>query len=109
MLRLTEKAFHAGGGRLQIELEEDRVGIPPELMADVFQHGIGISNVHERPRVPYGNEFHMTIEPRPAGGTHVRIQLPELQDPAIEEVVAPEMPGAEQAPLGHATGTWRAP
>ena len=97
------------GGRLQIELEDDGVGIPPELMADVFQRGIGISNVHERLRVLYGNEFHMTIEPRATGGTHVRIQLPELQDPAVEEVSPQAATGAEQAPVGQATGTWRTP
>ena len=97
------------GGRLQIEVEDDGVGIPPELMADVFQRGIGVSNVHERLRVLYGNEFHMTIEPRPAGGTHVRIQLPELQDPAIEEMVSQAARGVEQMPPGHAAATWREP
>ena len=97
------------GGRLQIEIEDDGVGIPPELMADVFQRGIGISNVHERLRVLYGNEFHMTIEPRPGGGTHVRIQLPELQDPAVEEVSPQATTGAEQMPAGHVAATRREP
>jgi two-component system LytT family sensor kinase len=70
------------GGRLQLELEDDGVGIEPEAMPDLFQRGIGVSNVHERLRVLFGNEFLMVIHHRPGGGTQVRIQIPELQDPA---------------------------
>ncbi len=73
------------GGRLQIELEDDGVGIPAEAMPNVFRRGIGVSNVHERLQVLFGNEFHMMIEPRPGGGTVVRIQIPELQDPSPPE------------------------
>jgi two-component system LytT family sensor kinase len=73
------------GGRLQIELEDDGVGIPVEAMPNVFRRGIGVSNVHERLRVLFGNEFHMMIEPRPGGGTVVRIQIPELQDTSVPE------------------------
>jgi two-component system LytT family sensor kinase len=68
------------GSRLQIELEDDGVGIRPEAMADVFRRGIGVSNVQERLRVLFGNEAHMVIEHRPGGGTRVRIQIPELKD-----------------------------
>jgi two-component system LytT family sensor kinase len=70
------------GGRLQLELEDDGVGIEPNAMPNVFQRGIGVSNVHERLRVLFGNEFLMLIHHRPGGGTQVRIQIPELQDPA---------------------------
>jgi len=69
------------GGRLQLELEDDGVGIEPEAMPDIFQRGIGVSNVHERLRVLFGNEFLMVIHHRPGGGTQVRVQIPELQDP----------------------------
>ena len=70
------------GGRLQLELEDDGVGIKPDAMPDIFQRGIGVSNVYERLRVLFGNEFLMVIHQRPGGGTQVRIQIPELQDPA---------------------------
>ncbi len=70
------------GGRLQLELEDDGVGIEPEAMPNIFQRGIGVSNVHERLRVLFGNEFLMVIHHRPGGGTQVRIQIPELQEPA---------------------------
>jgi len=89
------------GGRLQLELEDDGVGIAPEAMPDIFQRGIGVSNVHERLRVLFGNEFLMVIHHRPGGGTQVRVQIPELQDPTSsggEERLAAHaaQPGAAQ-------------
>jgi two-component system, LytTR family, sensor kinase len=68
------------GNRLQIELEDDGVGIPVEAMPDIFHRGIGVSNVHERLRVLFGNEFVMMIHHRPGGGTQVRIQIPKLEE-----------------------------
>ena len=55
------------GGRLQIEIEDDGVGIPADQMPDVFHRGIGLSNVHERLGVLYGNEFHLMMEPQARG------------------------------------------
>ncbi len=72
------------GSRLQLELEDDGVGIRPETIPDVFRSGIGVSNVYERLEVLFGNEFDMVIEDRPGGGTRVRIQIPEMKDRAIE-------------------------
>ena len=70
------------GGRLEIEIEDDGVGVSEEAKPEIFQRGIGVSNVRERLQVLFGNEFNMAIEPRPGGGTCVRIEIPELQDPA---------------------------
>ncbi len=66
------------GGRLQIEVEDDGVGIPEKVLPVVFQAGIGISNVHERLAVLFGNDFQMSIEGRIGGGTRVRVQFPQL-------------------------------
>lgn len=66
------------GGRIQIEVEDDGVGIPEEVLPVVFQAGIGISNVHERLAVLFGNDFQMSIEGRLGGGTRVRVQFPQL-------------------------------
>lgn len=66
------------GGRLQIEIEDDGVGIPEKVLPVVFQAGIGISNVHERLAVLFANDFQMSIEGRIGGGTRVRVQFPQL-------------------------------
>ena len=65
-------------GRLIITIEDNGVGIPKERMSQVFEDGIGISNVHERLRVLYGADFRMDISSREGEGTRTRIEIPEL-------------------------------
>ncbi len=72
-------------GRLAIEVEDNGAGIPEERMPQVYVDGIGISNVHERLRVLYGNDFELKISSRRGAGTLIRIEVPELVS---------EMPGA---------------
>jgi sensor histidine kinase YesM len=45
----------------------------------VLDHGIGVSNVHERLKVLFGNDYRMWIESRPGQGTRVQIEVPELE------------------------------
>jgi two-component system LytT family sensor kinase len=71
-------------GRLIIAIEDNGVGIPKERMAQVFEDGIGISNVHERLRVLYGADFRMDISSREGEGTRTRIEIPELVPTASE-------------------------
>jgi len=68
----------ARDGRLVIEIEDNGVGIPEARLAQVYQEGIGISNVHERLRVLYGGDFSMDITSREGEGTRIRIEVPEL-------------------------------
>ena len=65
-------------GRLVIEVEDNGVGISQDRMAQVYVDGIGISNVHERLRVLYGNDFRMDISSSEGVGTRIRIEVPEL-------------------------------
>jgi sensor histidine kinase YesM len=65
-------------GRLVIEVEDNGVGIPEDRMARVYEEGIGISNVHERLRVLYGDNFRMDISSQEGSGTRIRIEVPEL-------------------------------
>ena len=65
-------------GRLAIEVEDNGAGIPEERMPQVYVDGIGISNVHERLRVLYGNDFRLQITSRQGAGTLIRIEIPEL-------------------------------
>jgi len=65
-------------GRLIIAIQDNGVGIPKERMSQVFDDGIGISNVHERLRVLYGADFRMNITSREGEGTLICIEIPEL-------------------------------
>ncbi|HLH38371.1 MAG TPA: histidine kinase [Bryobacteraceae bacterium] len=63
--------------RLQISVEDDGVGIPEAKLATLFQQGIGVSNVNERLKVLFGDDYKMWIDSRPGEGTSTGIELPE--------------------------------
>ena len=65
-------------GRLNIEIEDNGVGISEEKQPHVYVEGIGLSNVRERLRVLYGTDFHLDIQSQPGEGTVIRIEIPEL-------------------------------
>src|ERR1700675_3366884 len=65
-------------GRLLIEIEDNGMGISPERVAAVYGGGIGISNVHERLRLLYGDQFKMDIRSQEGQGTQIHIEIPEL-------------------------------
>jgi two-component system LytT family sensor kinase len=65
-------------GRLMIEVSDDGVGIPEERRSEIFASGIGISNVRERLKVLYGQDFSLRIDSRPGQGTAIRFEIPEL-------------------------------
>ncbi len=73
--------------RLIVVVEDNGAGIPKERMAQVFEDGIGISNVHERLRVLYGADFRMDISSREGEGTRIRIEIPELVPSEAERPV----------------------
>jgi len=68
-----------GGSRVHLLVEDDGVGIPEERLATVLDRGIGVSNVHERLKVLFGNDYRMWIESQPGEGTRVQIEVPELE------------------------------
>jgi len=65
-------------GRLSIEINDNGLGMSPERLLEVYGGGIGISNVHERLRLLYGDQFEMDIRSQPGEGTQIRIEIPEL-------------------------------
>jgi len=54
------------------------MGMSHERLLEVYGGGIGISNVHERLRLLYGDQFEMDIRSQPGEGTQIRIEIPEL-------------------------------
>jgi two-component system LytT family sensor kinase len=67
--------------KLHLLVEDDGVGIPEAKLASLLDHGIGVSNVNERLKVLFGNEYRMWIDSQPGKGTRIRIEVPELQTP----------------------------
>lgn len=64
-------------GRLQILVEDDGVGIPEAKLARLFELGIGVSNVNERLKVLYGDDYKMWVDSKPGEGTSTGIEMPE--------------------------------
>jgi two-component system LytT family sensor kinase len=81
-----------GSGRLIVEIIDDGVGMSEQRQMEVYGSGIGISNVRERLKVVYGQDFVMKIDSRPGKGTAIRFEIPELV------TTAPARP-AEPAPV----------
>jgi two-component system LytT family sensor kinase len=66
-------------GRLSIEVEDDGVGIPESDLAGILNKGIGVSNVKERLKVLYNQDYRMLIDSQPGRGTRIEIELPGTQ------------------------------
>lgn len=64
-------------GRLHIMVEDDGIGIPEVKLARLFEQGIGVSNVNERLKVLFGDDYKMWIDSRMGEGTTTGIELPE--------------------------------
>ncbi len=84
-------------GRLEVEVEDDGVGMPPDLSPNAPSgggpsggarryvragSGIGMNNVRERMEVLYGHGAEVSIESRPGRGTKVVLLMPILDSSA---------------------------
>jgi two-component system, LytTR family, sensor kinase len=65
--------------KLNLLVEDDGIGIPESKLATLLERGIGVSNVNERLKVLFGNEYRMWIDSQPGRGTRIQIEVPELQ------------------------------
>jgi len=65
--------------RLHLTVEDDGVGIPESKLATLLERGIGVSNVNERLKVLFGNDYRMYIDSHPGRGTRIEIEVPELE------------------------------
>jgi two-component system LytT family sensor kinase len=70
---------HRSESRLHLLVEDDGIGISEAKLATLLDQGIGVSNVNERLKVLFGNDYRMWIDSQPGQGTHIQIEMPELQ------------------------------
>lgn len=75
---ITIRTTH-NNGRLAIAVEDDGVGIPEGEMAGILNKGIGVSNVKERLKVLYNQDYRMLIDSQPGRGTRIEIEVPGAQ------------------------------
>lgn len=72
-----------------VEVEDNGKGIPEEMLPTVlirkkgYGLGIGLSLVHERLKLLYGEEYGLSIESKPGKGTKVRIIMPARDSMSI--------------------------
>ncbi|MTI80944.1 MAG: sensor histidine kinase [Firmicutes bacterium] len=77
-------------GEIHMEVHDDGVGIEPETMAQVFKpgfgsgSGVGLSNVHERLKIIFGDEYGLTITSAPGQGTSVFVRIPLIEETSEE-------------------------
>lgn len=88
---ITLRAWR-NNGRLAVEVIDDGVGIPEERRHEVYDSGIGISNVRERLKVLYGQDFSFEIDSKPGKGTAIRFEIPELITAEAAQVVPAPTP-----------------
>jgi two-component system LytT family sensor kinase len=69
---------HRTAARLHLLVEDDGVGIPEDKLATLLDRGIGVTNVNERLKVLFGNDYRMWVESQPGQGTRIQIEMPEL-------------------------------
>jgi two-component system LytT family sensor kinase len=75
-------------GKFQILVEDDGVGIPESKLATLFEQGIGVSNVNERLKVLFGDDYKMWIDSRLGEGTSTGIELPVHVGATVGRVVS---------------------
>lgn len=78
---LIRISSHASRRALSLTVEDDGDGIPEERLKNLFDQGIGVSNVNERLKVLYGNDFRFSVISRPGGGTRTEIEIPQAATP----------------------------
>ncbi len=86
------RAFLEEEEEIIFEIKDDGVGIPPQKMPNILRlgygsgNGVGLSNVHERLKGLFGEEYGLRVESTPGEGTSVFIRIPLICKPAGEEV-----------------------
>ena len=68
------------GERLVVGVEDDGAGISKADLGNVFNKGIGVSNVRARLEVLYGRDFRMDVSSDEGRGTRIEIEVPVLRD-----------------------------
>lgn len=85
---------------LVIVVRDDGVGIPEDKIPDVLRpgfgsgNGVGLSNVHERLKGLFGEDYGLRIVSVPGEGTSIYVRVPLMRGTADKEVMEREVKNA---------------
>jgi len=68
-------------GHTIIEVRDDGLGMTEERLGHALGDGIGLTNVNERLRTIYGQNYRLKLTSVPGAGTSVQVEIPELTVP----------------------------
>jgi two-component system LytT family sensor kinase len=68
-------------GHTIIEVRDDGLGMTEERLGHALGDGIGLTNVNERLRTIYGQNYQLKLTSVPGAGTSVQVEIPELTVP----------------------------
>ncbi len=86
------RAFLEEEEEIFFEIRDNGVGIPPEKLPLVLKpgfgsgNGVGMSNVHERLKGLFGDEYGLKIESTSGQGTSIQFRIPLVCKPSDKEV-----------------------
>jgi len=89
-------AFVDGQGLLRITVEDNGMGMPPEVVEGLLDRerpntpsrrgsGIGLKNVNERIKLQFGAQYGLSVESEPDEGTKITITAPAIPYSELEE------------------------
>jgi two-component system LytT family sensor kinase len=76
-------------GRTLIEVEDNGLGMPAEVLENALSGGIGLSNVNERLKVIYGSNCRLSLRSTVGAGTCATMEIPEVAT-AMAAGIGPE-------------------
>ena len=65
-------------GHAVIEVHDDGLGMSEDRLEHALDGGIGLSNVNERLRTIYGEDYQLKLRSVPGQGTSASVEIPEL-------------------------------
>lgn len=71
--------------RVQIVVEDTGPGLQDGAVKATHSTGVGLANIRERLAQAFGEDHRFETGPRPGGGFNVRIDIPFIGEPALQE------------------------
>lgn len=78
-------------GWVELEVEDDGPGLPPDFQIDAGSRGVGLANLRDRLVQVHGARQELRLQKVASGGLKVVIRMPFTTEPVATEIVATEL------------------